>query len=347
MIKVLVVDDSAFMRTIIRDMLAGEPSIEIAATASDGVDALEKILAFNPDVITLDIEMPRMNGLDLLRELRKIPRRPKVLMLSSLSSAGAELTDEAIRLGADDFLVKPKDLPHIREIGRELISKVTHLATLPPVVHPRTRPHQASPADRIVLIGSSAGGPPQIDVLLSMLSPVLPAAILITQHMPVGFTAPLAERFDRIAPMPVRETRNGDPLLTGEILLSMAGVHTLVSGVMEKNGRTTGRIVHTTSPPVHGVRPAVDKTFESAARIYGKNAVSIILSGMGNDAGAGASAIKQAGGVSLVCDEKDCLVYGMARSAISRNAVDEILPLKKLAESIEQHVLRMEGAACV
>ena len=180
-----------------------------------------------------------------------------------------------------------------------------------------------------------------------MLSPALPAAVVITQHMPVGFTAPLAERFNRIAPMPVRETRNGDPLQAGEILLSKAGVHTIITGVMGEDGRTTGRIVHTTSPPVHGVRPAVDKTFESAARIYGKNAVSIILSGMGNDAGAGALAIKQAGGVSLICDEKDCLVYGMARSAISHDAVDEILPLKKLAESIERHVLMMEGTACV
>ena len=135
MIKVLIVDDSVFMRTVIRDMLARDSSIEIAGTASDGVDALEKIQALNPDVISLDIEMPKMNGLDLLRELRKMKRRPKVLMLSSLSSKDAEMTNEAIRLGADDFMVKPKDLPHIREIGRELISKVKHLATLPSAEH--------------------------------------------------------------------------------------------------------------------------------------------------------------------------------------------------------------------
>ncbi len=141
--------------------------------------------------------------------------------------------------------------------------------------------------------------------------------------------------------MPVKETRNGDILHSGEILLSMAGVHTVVSGVMDTCGRTTGRIVHTTSPPVHGVRPAVDKTFESAAQVYGKNVVSVILSGMGNDAGAGAYAVKQAGGTSLICDERDCLVYGMARSAIKHNAVDEILPLRKIAGSIEQHVMGM------
>jgi len=345
MVKVLIVDDSVFMRTIIKDMLSRDTSIEIVGAASDGIDALEKIRALTPDIVSLDIEMPGMNGLDLLRDLKKIPVRPRILMLSSLTSKDAELTREAMLLGADDFMVKPKNLPNVREISMELISKIKHLASTPLWSESRkTRISPARPAERVVLIGSSAGGPPQVDVLLSMLSPDLPAAVIITQHMPIGFTAPLAERFNRIAAMPVRETRNGDRLHNGEILLSKAGVHTIISGVMGENGRTTGRIVHTTSPPVHGVRPAVDKTFESAARVYGKNAISVILSGMGNDAGAGASAIKQGGGVSLICDEKDCLVYGMARSAIRHNAVDQVIPLKKLAESVEQHLLMMERA---
>jgi len=345
MVKVLIVDDSVFMRTIIKDMLSRDRSIEIVGTASDGIEALEKIRALKPDIVSLDIEMPGMNGLDLLRELQKVKKRPRILMLSSLTSKDAALTREAIVLGADDFMVKPQNLPTIREISMELISKIKHIAALPLVSGTdKTRISPARPADRVVLIGSSAGGPPQVDVLLSMLPPDLPAAVIITQHMPVGFTAPLAERFTRIAAMPVKETRNGDRLHTGEILLSKAGVHTIISGVMGENGRTTGRIVHSTSPPVHGVRPAVDKTFESAARVYGKNVVSVILSGMGNDAGAGASAIKQGGGISLICDERDCLVYGMARSAIRHNAVDHVIPLKKLAESVAQHVLRMEGA---
>ncbi|MDD1697539.1 MAG: chemotaxis-specific protein-glutamate methyltransferase CheB [Methanoregula sp.] len=343
MVKVLIVDDSVFMRTVIRDMLTTDASIEIVGTASNGIDALEKIQTLNPDLVTLDIEMPKMNGLEVLQELHNIKKHPKILMLSSLTSKDAELTHDAIRLGADDFMLKPKDLPHMREISEELISKVKHLATLsctgvshkPPAV-------PASSADRVVLIGSSAGGPQQVDTLLSMLSPDLPAGVIITQHMPVGFTAPLAERFNRIATMPVKETRNGDMLETGKILLSKAGVHTVVSGVMGENGKTTGRIVHTTSPPVHGVRPAVDKTFESAAQVYGKNALSVILSGMGNDAGEGAHAIKEAGGVSLICDEKDCLVYGMARSAIRNNAVDQILPLRKLSKEIERVVHMME-----
>ncbi|MDD1696701.1 MAG: chemotaxis response regulator protein-glutamate methylesterase, partial [Methanoregula sp.] len=265
----------------------------------------------------------------------------------SLNSRDADMTFEAIRLGADDFMVKPNSLPHVREIREELIAKVKHLAMLASRVIPET--HLIPPAgssDRVVLIGSSAGGPQQIDVLLSMLPADLPASIIITQHMPVGFTAPLAVRFNRIAAMPVKETQNGDLLETGKILLSKAGVHTIISGETRERGKISGRIVHTTSPPVHGVRPAIDKTFESAARVYGKCAVSVILSGMGNDAGLGAFAIKQAGGVSLICDEKDCLVYGMARSALKNNAVDQTVPLHNLAHAIEQVVLTMEGA-CV
>ena len=143
--------------------------------------------------------------------------------------------------------------------------------------------------------------------------------------------------------MPVKETENGDIIETGKILLSKAGVHTIISGVIEGKNIKTGRIVHSNAPPIHGVRPAVDKTFESAAQVYGKNIVSVTLSGMGNDAGEGALAIRQAGGINLVCDEKDCLVYGMARSVISNNAADKILPLNKLAEEIERAVHKMEA----
>jgi len=343
MVKVLTVDDSVFMRTVIRDMLTKDASIEVVGTASNGVEALEKIASLNPDVITLDIEMPKMNGLEVLRHLQSAKKRPKVLMVSSLTSKDAEATHEAIRLGADDFMLKPKDLPHVREIGDELIAKVKHLITLPPIISSRKTSSHGEPAGRVVLIGSSAGGPPMLDSLLAELSPDLPAGIVVTQHMPTGFTAALAERFNRISPLPVKETENGDIIENGKILLSKAGVHTVVSGVIENDGSKSGRIVHSTAPPVHGVRPAVDKTFESAAQVYGKNIVSVILSGMGNDAGAGAEAIKHAGGVSLICDEKDCLVYGMARSAIQKNAVDKVLPLNKLAKEIERTVSRMEG----
>ena len=343
MVKVLTIDDSVFMRTVIRDMLSKDPSIVVVGTASNGAEGLEKIQSLKPDVITLDIEMPKMNGLEVLRELQKLKVRPKVLMLSSLTSKDAEATTEAIRLGADDFMLKPKDLPHVREISEELVAKVKHLMTLPSSAARQKSVVHGGAARRVVLIGSSAGGPPMLDSLLAELPADLPAGIIVTQHMPTGFTAALAARFNRIAPIPVKETENGDVVETGRILLSKAGVHTVISAVIDEKGTKSGRIVHTNAPPMHGVRPAVDKTFESAAHVYGKRCVSVILSGMGNDAGEGARIIKEAGGVNLVCDEKDCLVYGMARSAIQKNAADKILPLNKLAKEIERIVLQMEG----
>ncbi len=343
MSKVLIVDDSVFMRTVIRDMLQKDHSLEIVGTASNGIEALEKISTLKPDLITLDIEMPRMNGLEVLRELKKASWRPKTLMLSSLTSEGAEMTTEAIRLGADDFLLKPKDIPQLRLIADELVATIHHLTTdLPPLrEHMPTVPHKDGSAERVVLIGSSAGGPPMLDALLSKLPADLAAAVVVTQHMPVGFTAPLAARFNRIAHMPVKETENGDLLKNGTMFLSKAGVHTMIGAAMTTDGKRTGRIIHSNAPPVHGVRPAVDKTFESAAQVFGKNIVSVILSGMGNDAGAGASAIKLAGGTSIICDQKDCLVYGMARSAIQKNAVDSVLPLARIPDAVERLVAKM------
>jgi Chemotaxis response regulator containing a CheY-like receiver domain and a methylesterase domain len=344
MVKVLIVDDSVLMRTVIRDMLQKDHSIEIVGTASNGIDALDKIASLRPDLITLDIEMPRMNGLEVLEKLKTASWRPKTLMLSSLTSEGAEMTNEAIRLGADDFMLKPKDVPELRLIADELVATIRHLATDEMPVKSEETPQiagNAGNAERVVLIGSSAGGPPMLDQLVSKLPADLPAGVIITQHMPVGFTAPLAARFNRISPMPVKETENGDMIKEGTILVSKAGVHTIIGAALTAGGKKTGRIIHSNAPPVHAVRPAVDKTFESAAQVFGKNIVSVVLSGMGNDAGAGAYAIKQVGGTSIICDQKDCLVYGMARSAIQKNAVDKVLPLAKIPDAVERIVRHM------
>jgi two-component system, chemotaxis family, protein-glutamate methylesterase/glutaminase len=344
MVKVLIVDDSVLMRTVIRDMLQKDPSIEIVGTAANGIEALEKIDSLKPELITLDIEMPKMNGLEVLRELKTVSWHPKTLMFSSLTSEGAEMTNEAIRLGADDFMLKPKDVPQLRLIADELVATIRHLTT-DPMPSPREVATPVLPqngnSQRVVLIGSSAGGPPMLDQLVSKLPADLPAGVIITQHMPVGFTAPLAARFNRISKMPVKETENGDMIKDGMILVSKAGVHTMIGTALAADGRKSGRIIHSSAPPVHAVRPAVDKTFESAAQVFGKNIVSVILSGMGNDAGAGAYAIKQVGGTSIICDQKDCLVYGMARSAIQKNAVDKVLPLSKIPDAIERTVRHM------
>ena len=339
MIRVLIVDDSLFIRTILRDLLKDSPEIEIVGTAVNGIDALAKIADLKPDVVTLDIEMPRMNGLEVLEALRKERVRPKVIVLSTLTSRQADMTHRALRLGADDFMLKPRDVPNVRGIERELIQKIKNLVSLPVIV--RSSEVQKGKADAVVLIGSSAGGPPMLDSLLSALPADLPAAVVVTQHMPEGFTASLAERLNRVSPLPVRETANGDTLQTGTVLIAKAGYHTVISGVYAGAQKTAGRVVHSTAPPLHAVRPAVDMTFTSAARVFGPRTVSVILSGMGSDGGEGMLALKNAGGSTMVCAEEDCLVYGMARSALARNCVDKVVPLKNLAHEIARAVSRI------
>jgi len=339
MIRVLIVDDSLFIRTILRDLLKDSPEIEIVGTAVNGIDALAKIADLKPDVVTLDIEMPRMNGLEVLEALQKERVRPKVIVLSTLTSRQADMTHRALRLGADDFMLKPRDVPNVRGIERELIQKIKNLVSLPAVVRSSTAPK--GKADAVVLIGSSAGGPPMLDAVLSALPADLPAAVVVTQHMPEGFTASLAERLNRVSPLPVRETANGDTLQTGTVLIAKAGYHTVISGVYAGAQKTAGRVVHSTAPPLHAVRPAVDMTFTSAARVFGPRTVSVILSGMGSDGGEGMLALKNAGGSTMVCAEEDCLVYGMARSALARNCVDRVVPLKNLAHEIARAVSRL------
>ena len=339
MIRVLIVDDSLFIRTILRDLLKDSPEIEIVGTAVNGIDALAKIADLKPDVVTLDIEMPRMNGLEVLEALQKERVRPKVIVLSTLTSRQADMTHRALRLGADDFMLKPRDVPNVRGIERELIQKIKNLVSLPVIV--RSSEVQKGKADAVVLIGSSAGGPPMLDAVLSALPADLPAAVVVTQHMPEGFTASLAERLNRVSPLPVRETANGDTLQTGTVLIAKAGYHTVISGVYAGAQKTAGRVVHSTAPPLHAVRPAVDMTFTSAARVFGPRTVSVILSGMGSDGGEGMLALKNAGGSTMVCAEEDCLVYGMARSALARNCVDRVVPLKNLASEIARAVSRL------
>lgn len=339
MIRVLIVDDSLFIRTILRDLLKDSPDLEVVGTAVNGIDALAKIEELKPDIITLDIEMPRMGGLEVLEALRERGSGPKVIVLSTLTSRQADMTHRALRLGADDFMLKPRDVPKVRGVERELIQKIRNLVALPAVT--KAPVARKGEADAVVLIGSSAGGPPMLDALLSALPPDLPAAVVVTQHMPEGFTASLAERLNRVSPLPVKETENGDTLQTGSVLVSKAGYHTVVSGVLAGAGRTYGRVVHSTAPPLHAVRPAVDTTFSSAAHVFGPRAVSVILSGMGSDGGEGTLAVKAAGGTTMVCAEEDCLVYGMARSALSRNCVDRVVPLAHLAREIAQAVSRL------
>jgi two-component system chemotaxis response regulator CheB len=340
-IRVLVIDDSHFMRIVIRNMLDKATGIEVIDTAADGVEGLKKILEYVPNVITLDIEMPRMNGLELLDKITSLDNKPKVLMLSSLTSQGAEMTHRALRQGADDFMLKPKDLSSVRGIEKELATRIKHLMQIPS--HAPHAPEKRELARSVVMIGSSAGGPTMLDTILSSLNPALPSAVVVTQHMPPGFTAPLAERLNKISFLPVRESQNGDLLEKGIVLVSRAGVHSVLSTTVGSRGEKGGRIIHSTEPPVHSVRPAVDRTFSSGAKVYGERAVGVLLSGMGKDGGEGSREITEAGGLVLAVPEEDCLVYGMIRSALERNAIDQIVPLHRMSGEIEKAVTRAEG----
>lgn len=341
MIRVLVVDDSVFMRTILAEMLAKDPDIEVVGTACDGREALDMAEELAPDVMTLDVQMPRMDGLATLEALSSRKKGPKVLMLSSLTSTEAEITKKALSLGADDFMLKPRNLSILRTIEPELTAKIRHLLSIPAVEAPRRTPDE--PAECVVVIGSSAGGPPMLDVLVSSLKPDLRASFVVTQHMPEGFTAALAQRLNRVSALPVHESENGEILKNGSILVSRGGYHTVISGTLSSAGTRLGRVIHSRSPPLHAVRPAVDRTFESAAKTFKENTVAVLLSGMGSDGGEGMRAVRNAGGRTMVVREEDCLVYGMARSALERDGVERVVPFKALSLEITKAVEGIGG----
>lgn len=342
-LRVLVVDDSAFMRVVIRDMIAADPTLEVVGTATDGKDAVGKVETLMPDAVTLDIEMPEINGIEALQRIREGSHQPRILMLSSLTAEGAEMTKTALALGADDFMLKPHNIGSMRGIGRGLCAKIHAIVEIPPQSSRDTHPHDI--ADRVVLIGASAGGPPMLDRILSSLPP-LPAATVVTQHMPAGFTASLAERLNRIAPVPVKETENGEALRNATVYVSRGGYHSVVAGFIQEDRRMGGKILHSSSPPVHAVRPAVDVTFSTAAKTFGNRVFSVLLSGMGDDGGAGTAEVKRCGGTTAICEESDCLVYGMARAALATRSVDQVVPLHAIAGAIQRGVQKMgEGYA--
>lgn len=339
MIRVLIVDDSLFMRTVISDML-NDPEIEVVGLAPDGLVAMKLIEEKTPDVMTLDIEMPRMSGLELLSKRKTLQHFPRTIMLSSLTAKGAEATNKAITLGADDFLLKPKGIENVRSIREELLTKIRNLVRIRYVQRKGVIPGDI--AQDVVLIGSSAGGPPMLDVLLSSFSTRLNAAVVIVQHMPEGgFTAALATRLNRISVMPVKETEDGDVLVSGQVYVVKAGYHAIITAFLTAKGVKGGKIIHSRSPPVHGVRPAADATFSSASRVFSSGVISVVLSGMGDDCGAGCTDIKERGGTVIVAREEDCLVYGMARSALRNKCVDQVLPLKAIPGEVTKDLEEM------
>ena len=354
-IRVLVVDDSAFMRFTIVEQINKTTDIRVVGTARDGREALNLIPRLQPDVVTLDIEMPVLDGLSTLREIMIQFPRP-VIMFSSLTSEGAVETIQALTLGAVDFITKPDNRANVAAVMDDTISKIRQAATAkilgvksktgpvaPQSVLPvfTTSPQQQTTGkqkqtrqlqrtDRIVVIGSSTGGPRALNSVVPMLNPDLSAAYLIVQHMPAGFTRSLADRLDVISGIKVKEAEPGDRVEVGRALLAPGGFHMVVD--------ENGVIALNKNQPVHGVRPAVDVTMISAAKLYKSQTIGVILTGMGRDGTTGCSLIHGSGGKVIAEDESTCVVWGMPRSVFEAGVADEVVPIQDVSKAIEKIV---------
>lgn len=345
-IRILIVDDSAFIRYALAKRLDEEPDLTIVGTAHDGIDALEKVAQLQPDVVTLDIEMPRLNGLDTLRQLMARHPRP-VIMLSTLTQEGARETFQALALGAVDFVPKPTTTIHIQQVLDTLKAKIRSVASVPSARLHLLRQEAATPGatrpaaaaarplgrrDIVLVIGASTGGPQALQRVVSGLPADLPAALAIVQHMPPQFTATLAERLSAHSAFAIRESDGTETLRVGEGLLAPGGYHMVL--------HRGGGVALSSAPPRNHVRPAVDVTFESAAEAFGRATVAVILTGMGSDGTDGARRIKAAGGLVLAEAEETCVVYGMPRSAAEAGLVDALVPLDGMADAATQMVHR-------
>ncbi len=337
-IDILVVDDSPLMRRLITHLLESDPGLRVVATAADGYEAIQKVEAIRPDVVTLDIDMPRMNGLDALQQIMKRAPTP-VIMFSGVKDGAAVV--RALELGAIEFVSKPSgtisiDVYKVRE---ELINKIK-LATMVNldrvmsdiglVALPVTPPCSPAVECRWVLaIGASTGGPKAVGSLLRRLPADLPASVLIVQHMPAGFTASFAKRLNQCSPLHVVEAKDGQEMMIGSAYVAPGGVHTIV----EKE-RGCPRFHLRDTPPVNSVRPSADVMMASAARLNGFCCVGVLLTGMGSDGADGMAQIKAAGGITLAQDQESSTIFGMPKAAIKRGVVDQILPLSEMPRVI-------------
>jgi two-component system chemotaxis response regulator CheB len=340
-IKVLVVDDSALMRKLLPLVVERDPGIRVVGTAMDGIFALKKVRTLQPDVITLDILMPRMDGLATLQQIIEEFRTP-VILVSSVTEDGAALTLKALEMGAVDFITKPKgDLSMgLERLGGELIAKIRAAATatlrkplsLPhPSLAPKGSVHSLTSADRVVAIGISTGGPYALTTVLPTLQANFPAGLLIVQHMPEGFTRMFAERLDQVCQIQVKEAEDGDLVLPGRALIAPGNRHLRVKRM------PLGIVAEISDgPDVNGHRPSADVLFASAAAHFGSKAVGLIMTGMGSDGVEGMGKIRASGGITLAQDEESCVIFGMPKGAIERGYVQKVLPLEELARSLQE-----------
>jgi two-component system chemotaxis response regulator CheB len=367
-IAVLIVDDSALMRNLIGRMVEDTPGLVVADKAMNGLFALQKIPRVNPDVIVLDLEMPEMNGIQFLKERKKQGIEIPVVILSSIASKGAEVTMEALSLGASDFVQKPsgsisEDIHVVknnlvakllgygsayrRSIGKKVLTPSEYeqkapfaktsdiaihfnMAQVKPVAPAPPPPQMRKPGrTEIIAIGISTGGPDALRIVFSQLDADLKAPILVVQHMPLGFTNEFAKSLDRICPLEVKEAEDGDGIVPGRILIAQGNKH------LEIEKKTSGNVVRLSDAPlVSGHRPSADVLFASVAMSYTNSALGVIMTGMGRDGAQHLGTIYKEGGMTLGQDEPSSVVYGMPRVAYELGHVMEQVSLNKIARRI-------------
>jgi two-component system chemotaxis response regulator CheB len=332
-IRVLVVDDSAFVRKAVGRMLATADDIEVVGYAKDGEEGLELARQLKPDVVTLDVRMPRLGGLETLERLMAEQPLP-VLLMSTLTQEGAEVTLRGLELGAMDFVDKSSVQPmSMLSLADELVTKIRALGGARVRSRPQPKPAPMKAPGRVtaqcVVIGASTGGPAALQAVVSGLPAAFPAAVVIVQHIPRGFSRSLAERLDARSAIPVREARHGDAVEPGQVLLAPAGIHTRIvragSGIEVALEEEPSEALH---------RPSVDVLMLSAADVYGARALGVVLTGMGSDGTEGLRAIRERGGLTLAESAETCVIFGMPKAAIDAGVIERTLPLDRIAGEI-------------
>lgn len=343
-IRVLVIDDSALIRKLLAEIIKQAPDMELVGAAPDAYVAKEMVMKLKPDVITLDIEMPKVDGLTFLDRLMKAFPTP-VIMISTLTEKGADATLRSLELGAIDFIAKPKldVVKGIAEYQAEILSKVRIASKTKPRARSKTSsavksiPTTYSGTETIVGIGASTGGTEAIRCVLEQLSPAFPATV-ITQHMPPNFTKSFAERLNLLCQINVHEAKDGERIMPGNAYIAPGDKHMEIV----RSGADY-RIRLNDGPLVSGHKPAVDVMFESLARVVGKNTVATVLTGMGKDGAKGLLALKESGAITMAQDEASCVVYGMPKAAVEIGATSHIIPLDKMSKALTQAVERKGG----
>ncbi len=344
-IKVLIVDDSALIRSVMREIINSQPDMEVVGQAPDPITARELIKQLNPDVLTLDVEMPRMNGLEFLEKLMRLRPMP-VLMISTLTEKGNETTLRALELGAVDFITKPSIglTDGLSELGNEIGDKIRAAArarirrhALNTMAPDRPQPlagHFLSSTEKIVFVGSSTGGTEALKEFLTRM-PATSPAVLIAQHMPEAFTHSFAQRLDGLSAMTVREAAHNERVVPGHAYIAPGHSHLLVKKIGAHYYTELSR-----SEPVNRHRPSVDVLFNSAAQVAGRNALGVIMTGMGKDGATGLLAMRQAGAYTIAQDETSCVVFGMPKAAIEIGAAVEVASLNDIAGRVLEQLGR-------